>query len=159
MLSDAKIRSLKAGPKPTMQADSGGLFLLSNPDGKKFWRLSHRFCGKAVMARVRAERDRFVGFVVEDVEGWPDAHKISGSVRFTAPDRLMLDDGTAIEAGRVVIATGSRAVWPAAWNTLGDRLIINDDVSDWDDPPGSFNGFLAIRRHSESDPEMDIRTL
>lgn len=71
----------------------------------------------------------------------------------------MLDDGTEIEAERVVIATGSRAVWPAAWNTLGDRLIINDDVSDWDDPPGSFNGFLAIRRHSESDPEMDIRTL
>ena len=104
--------------------------------------------GKAVMARVRAERDRFVGFVVEDVEGWPDAHKISGSARFTAPDRLILDDGTAIEAGRVVIATGSRAVWPAAWNALGDRLIINDDVFDWDDLPASIavfgNGVIGL---------------
>ena len=104
--------------------------------------------GKAVMARVRAERDRFVGFVVEDVEGWPDAHKIRGSARFVAPGRLMLDDGTAIEAGRVVIATGSRAVWPAAWNALGDRLIINDDVFDWDDLPSSVavfgNGVIGL---------------
>lgn len=46
MLSDAKIQSLKAGPKPTKHADGGGLFLLLNPDGKKFWRLSYRFCGK-----------------------------------------------------------------------------------------------------------------
>lgn len=104
--------------------------------------------GKAVMARVRAERDRFVGFVLEDVEGWPDAHKIRGSARFVAPGRLVLDDGTEIEAGRVVIATGSRAVWPSAWNALGDRLIINDDVFDWDDLPESVavfgNGVIGL---------------
>jgi dihydrolipoamide dehydrogenase len=104
--------------------------------------------GKAVMARLRTERDRFVGFVVEDVEGWPDAHKIRGSARFVAPGRLMLDDGTEIEAGRVVIATGSRPVWPSAWNALGDRLIINDDVFDWDDLPSSVavfgNGVIGL---------------
>ena len=104
--------------------------------------------GKAVMARVRAERDRFVGFVVEDVEAWPDVHKIRGSARFVAPGRLMLDDGTEIKAGRVVIATGSRPVWPSAWNALGDRLIINDDVFDWDDLPASVavvgNGVIGL---------------
>jgi dihydrolipoamide dehydrogenase len=104
--------------------------------------------GKAVMARLRAERDRFVGFVIEDVEGWPDAHKIRGSARFVAPGRLMLVDGTEIEAGRVVIATGSRPVWPSAWNALGDRLIINDDVFDWDDLPSSVavfgNGVIGL---------------
>lgn len=46
MLSDAAIRSLKAGPKPTKHADGGGLFILVNPDGKKHWRLSYRFAGK-----------------------------------------------------------------------------------------------------------------
>jgi len=46
MLSDAMIRSLKAGPKPTKHADGGGLFILVNPDGKKHWRLSYRFAGK-----------------------------------------------------------------------------------------------------------------
>lgn len=104
--------------------------------------------GKAVMARLRAERDRFVGFVVEDVDGWPDAHKIRSSARFVSPNRLILDDGTEIDAGRVVIATGSRPDWPAAWNTLGDRLIINDDVFDWDDLPAAVavfgNGVIGL---------------
>lgn len=104
--------------------------------------------GKAVMARLRAERDRFVGFVVEDVGGWPDAHKVRGSARFVGPNRLTLDDGTQIDAGRVVIATGSRPSWPAAWNELGDRLIINDDVFDWDDLPSAVavfgNGVIGL---------------
>jgi integrase len=46
MLSDASIRSLKAGPKPSKYADGGGLFILVNPDGKKHWRLTYRFAGK-----------------------------------------------------------------------------------------------------------------
>jgi integrase len=46
MLSDAKIRSLQAGLKPSKHADGGGLFILVNPDGKKFWRLAYRFGGK-----------------------------------------------------------------------------------------------------------------
>jgi hypothetical protein len=46
MLSDASIRSLKAGPNPTKHADGGGLFILVNPDGKKHWRLCYRFAGK-----------------------------------------------------------------------------------------------------------------
>lgn len=104
--------------------------------------------GKAVMARLRAERDRFVGFVVEDVDGWPDAHKIRGSAHFVSPNRLMLDDETEIEAGRVVIATGSRSIWPAAWNALGDQLIVNDDVFDWGDLPSAVavfgNGVIGL---------------
>jgi dihydrolipoamide dehydrogenase len=104
--------------------------------------------GKAVMARLRAERDRFVGFVVEDVDSWPDAHKIRGSARFIAPNRLILNDDTEIEAGRVVIATGSRPVWPSTWDALGDRLIINDDVFDWDDLPSAIavfgNGVIGL---------------
>ena len=104
--------------------------------------------GKAVMARLRAERDRFVGFVVEDVDSWPDAHKIRGSARFVAPNRLMLNDGTKIEAGRVVIATGSRPAWPSTWDALGNRLIINDDVFDWDELPSAIavfgNGVIGL---------------
>ena len=46
MLSDASIRSLKAGPKPSKYADGGGLFILVNPDGKKHRRLTYRFAGK-----------------------------------------------------------------------------------------------------------------
>jgi dihydrolipoamide dehydrogenase len=60
----------------------------------------------------------------------------------------MLGDDTEIEAGRVVIATGSRPVWPSAWDALGDRLIINDDVFDWDDLPSAIavfgNGVIGL---------------
>lgn len=37
--------------------------------------------GRAVMQRVRAERDRFVGFVVEAVESWPPEHRLRGRAR------------------------------------------------------------------------------
>lgn len=111
--------------------------------------------GKAVMARLRAESDRFVGFVVEDVDGWPDAHKIRGSARFVSPNRLMLDDTTEIEAGRVVVATGSRPIWPAAWNALGDQLIVNDDVFDWGDLPSAVavfgNGVIGLELNQALD--------
>ena len=48
---------------------------------------------------------------------------------------LVVDDHTTIHAKRIVIATGSRPAYPAVWNELGDRLIINDDVFNWDDLP------------------------
>ena len=53
----------------------------------------------------------------------------------------MVDDHTEIQAKRIVIATGSRPSWPAAWNELGDRLIINDDLFEWDDLPNSVAVF------------------
>ena len=37
-----------------------------------------RINGRAVMDRVRRERDRFVGFVVEAVEDWPADQRVMG---------------------------------------------------------------------------------
>ena len=45
-----------------------------------------RIDGKAVMARVRSERDRFVGFVVESVDGYPAEDKLHGHARFLSPN-------------------------------------------------------------------------
>jgi dihydrolipoamide dehydrogenase len=98
-----------------------------------------RVDGRAVMARVRAERDRFVGFVVEAVERWPDEARIRGHARFVADQVLQVDDHTRIEADRIVIATGSSPALPRAWrDALGDRLLVNDDVFDWQDLPRSI---------------------
>lgn len=94
-----------------------------------------RIDGREVMDRVKRERDRFVGFVLEGVEEIPAENKIAGNARFINDTTLMVDDHTRIEAKRIVIATGSRPAYPAAWHELGDRLIINDDVFDWDDLP------------------------
>jgi dihydrolipoamide dehydrogenase len=92
--------------------------------------------GHAVMERVRSERDRFVGFVLEDVASWPETDRIDGRARFLDPHHVQVGR-RVVRAGRVIVATGSRPVWPAAWDALGDRLIINDDVFDWDTLPRS----------------------
>ncbi|HQY09788.1 MAG TPA: dihydrolipoyl dehydrogenase [Burkholderiaceae bacterium] len=93
--------------------------------------------GRAVMARVRSERDRFVGFVVDAVQRWPAEHRLIGHARFV-DDHTLQVGATQVRAQRIVIATGSRPNVPAAWRAaLGDRLIVNDDVFDWTDLPGS----------------------
>ena len=94
--------------------------------------------GEAVMRRLREERDRFVGFVVDAVESWPASHKLRGKARFIAPHVLRVDDHTEVHAARIVIATGSSPVLPPGWcERLGDRLIVNDDVFSWQDLPRS----------------------
>ena len=97
--------------------------------------------GPAVMKRVRAERDRFVGFVLEAVEGFPEAHRFRGHARFLSPHRLRVGDDHEIEADRVVIATGSRPNIPAFLKAAEDRLVVNDDIFEWQDLPDSVAVF------------------
>ncbi|WP_454056318.1 dihydrolipoyl dehydrogenase [Cupriavidus sp. Marseille-Q8015] len=97
--------------------------------------------GRAVMARVRSERDRFVGFVVEGVEGIPEADRLRGYARFIDNTVLQVGDDTVVHATRVVIATGSTPVIPSMLQGLGDRLVVNDDVFAWDDLPASVAVF------------------
>ena len=97
--------------------------------------------GEEVMNRVKFERDRFVGFVVSDVEEWPEDKRIMGSARFVDANTVQIDDHTQITAKSFVIATGSRPVIAPEWEALGERLIINDDVFSWDTLPKSVAVF------------------
>lgn len=91
--------------------------------------------GEEVMRRVKSERDRFVGFVVTDVEEWPADKRIMGSAKFIDEHTVQIDDHIQIAAKSFVIATGSRPVILPQWQSLGDCLIINDDVFSWDTLP------------------------
>lgn len=102
-----------------------------------------RIDGPAVMARLRAERDRFVGHVMEEVRAFPDAHRIAARARFLSNTRLALDDGRALEARRIVIATGARPRLLPIFEGLGDRLITNADLFEFDDLPASVAVFGA----------------
>ncbi len=97
--------------------------------------------GRAVMQRVKSERDRFVRFVLDDVEAIPAADHVRGHARFVDNTTLLVDGHTTIKASRVVIATGSSPKFPAAWEALGDRVVTNDDVFEWDDLPQSVAVF------------------
>lgn len=96
--------------------------------------------GAAVMDRVRRERDRFVGFVLQGVEEMPAADKIRGHARFVDDHTLEVGD-TIVSAVAVVIATGSSPVYPAAWNSLGDRLLSNETIFELARLPGSVAVF------------------
>ena len=99
-----------------------------------------RIDGREVMARVRRERDRFVGFVLQGVEGIPEADRVRGYAKFI--DRNTLEvGGERIEARAIVIATGSRPAFAPILDGLGDRLVVNDDVFDWQDLPRSVAVF------------------
>ena len=97
--------------------------------------------GEAVMRRVRAERDRFVGMVVDGVERIPEGKRLDGYARFLNDRQLMIGDDTIVHASRVVIATGSRPSWPKLLEGAGDRLATSDDIFEWRDLPRSVAVF------------------
>lgn len=99
--------------------------------------------GREVMARVRSERDRFAGFVIESINEFDAAHVIRENARFLDPHTLETDGGRQYSARTIVIATGSRPNIPRPFRSAGDRLIVNDDVFDWDDLPSSVAVFGA----------------
>ena len=78
--------------------------------------------GKAVMDRVKRERDRFVGFVLDGVENIPAEDKIRGQARFVSDTVLRVDEHAEIQASRVVIATGSRPSVPPPLRDLATGL-------------------------------------
>jgi dihydrolipoamide dehydrogenase len=100
-----------------------------------------RIDGREVMARVKRERDRFVGFVTRGVDEIPEADRVRGYAWFLDPNTLEVESGPVVKAKAFVIATGSRPAVPPILQNLGDRLVINDDVFDWEDLPRSVAVF------------------
>jgi len=94
-----------------------------------------RVDGREVMDRVKRERDRFVGFVLEGMDEIPAEDKLRGHARFVSDSVLHVGGHTEVRAGAVVIATGSSPVVPDDLQALGDRVVVNDDVFEWDDLP------------------------
>lgn len=93
--------------------------------------------GPAVLRRVRAERDRFVGFVLDGHQAIPAEQRLQARARFAGPTRLELDDGRHVQARSVVVATGSRPIILPMLRGLGDRLLTNREVFEWPDLPDS----------------------
>ncbi len=97
--------------------------------------------GKAVMARVKRERDRFVGFVLDGVAAIPARDHLLGTAHFVDDRTLEVATHTRVTFDRAVIASGSSPAVPSLLRAAGDRLIVNDDVFAWDDLPESVAVF------------------
>ena len=122
-------------------ADARHHVLHTDPFGVHLDKSCIRVNGEEVMNRVKSERDRFVGFVVEDVMAWDESKRIMGNAKFVDEHTIQVGDHTQIRADRIVIATGSRPVVFPQWQVLGDKLIVNDDVFSWDTLPESVAVF------------------
>lgn len=150
-----RVRLIDGGPLGTTCARVGCMpskLLIAAADAAHEARHADRFGvragpvevdGAAVMERVRSERDRFVGFVEEAVERFPDAHLIRQNARFVDDTTLELDDGVRLTARAVIVATGSRPNVPPPLEAASDRLIVSNDVFDWIALPGSVAVFGA----------------
>lgn len=94
--------------------------------------------GKQVMARVQAERNRFAGFVQQQVDGWSEDKKISGRAYINKEGLIEVND-EIIAAEKIIIATGSTPFIPDGWaDKLGDRLLTSDNVFECADLPKSL---------------------
>lgn len=95
--------------------------------------------GKAVMGRVRRERDHFVKGVLDEVAGIPTSDKLQGRARFSAPDTLTVDDHTLVEARSTVIATGARPVVPSDLaEACQERVVTHETIFDLKTLPRSL---------------------
>ena len=101
-----------------------------------------RIDARAVMERVRRERDRFVGFVVEGTEQIAEGDRLRGYARFQTPTVLEVEQkgGAKVEvvAKSVVIATGSRSWIPPELEALKEEIMDNADIFEMEDLPASM---------------------
>jgi len=97
-----------------------------------------RVDGPAVLERVRRERDRFVGFVLESNDRLPRDQNLFGTARFVGPTSVIVsgpDGEVRVDARAVVVATGTSPTVPAMFSALGDALDTNDTVFERADLP------------------------
>lgn len=119
-LTDVEIRSAKAVDKPLKLFDGGGLFLLVNPNGSRWWRFKYRYEGKerglslgvypdVTLKRARAGRDEARRLLVEGIDPSANrqADKQSRAVTFQAVAEEWLEQ----QAKKVAPITLSKARW------------------------------------------------
>jgi dihydrolipoamide dehydrogenase len=95
---------------------------------------------RAVMERVKRERDRFVELTARDTEALPAERRIRGHARFVGPHELEVD-GTRVIAKAIVIATGSTPTIPRELSKVGAALLTSDSLFELDELPESIAVF------------------
>ena len=93
--------------------------------------------GQAVMDRVKAERDRFVSFVLETIKSYGKEHLVHGEARFIDDHTVEVNGEIKIKSKSFVIATGSYSRIIPEWQFLQDKICNSDDIFYWDELPQS----------------------
>ncbi len=94
--------------------------------------------GPAVLRRLREERDRFVGSVLEGLDDLPEDERLGGTARFESDRTLLIDDAIRIRFRAAVIATGSSPIVPEPLRGLGADVLTTDTLFEIPDLPASL---------------------
>lgn len=102
-----------------------------------------RIDGKAVLGRLRSERDRFVGFVNNVIdEAREEGELLAGRGTLTSKNAIRVDgkDGVIAEVHfeRLVIATGSGPFVPPPFRPVAAHSLTTDDIFEMEDLPESL---------------------
>ncbi|WP_298289977.1 dihydrolipoyl dehydrogenase [Thiomonas sp.] len=93
----------------------------------------------AVLQRVRDYRDARVAGVLGATQSLSPSQSIAGRARLDGPEHIVVThrDGQEerIRADRILIATGTRPVVPAAWRAFGGRVLTTDELFEQTDLP------------------------
>lgn len=93
----------------------------------------------AAMEHVRNLRDTFVDRTLShSVDQLPPEKLLESHAHFVDAHTLETDDGERIRARKIIIATGSRPVIPAAWQKFSDRILTSDDLFEQETLPESL---------------------
>lgn len=119
-LTEIEIRAAKAVDKPVKLFDGGGLFLLVNPNGSRWWRFKYRYDGKergislgvypdVSLKRARTGRDEARRLLVDGIDpsSRRQADKHARSVTF----KVMADEWLEQRAKTVAEITLAKARW------------------------------------------------
>ena len=89
------------------------------------------------LEHVQDLRDIFVDKVLSSTTDHMGDEFIPAHARFLEPGLLQVDE-RRIRAKRIVIATGSRPIFPDAWKAFGERVLTTDDIFELEELPGSL---------------------
>ncbi len=116
-LTDTAVRKAKPEAKPYKMADGGGLFLLVQPNGGKWWRLKYRFGGKEKLlsfgtypdlslADARGRRDEARKLLANDAD--------PGAIKQAQKKQVKVESANSFEA----IAREYHALKTPMWSSL-----------------------------------------
>lgn len=88
------------------------------------------------MEHVQDLRDVFVDKTRGVTDNLDAAHLLEGYARFVSPDTLEVN-GETIRAQKIIIATGSSPVVPAAWQACAEHILTTDEIFELEDLPAS----------------------
>lgn len=119
-LTETEVRNAKATEKPVKLFDGGGLYLLVNPNGGRWWRLKYRYNGKergislgiypdVSLKRARALRDDARRTLAEGTD--PSARRQASKLSQADTFKNVAEEWFGLQANKLTALTLNKARW------------------------------------------------